>query len=254
MVAKRIIIIALVVVLVAGIGVGAWFLLTRTVSYKGTVENAHTVTITLKDNLFFDVYVPNEAQLMETDEYSIYRYDLLTIAVRESEPETTDFKAYVGGKWIVVESKGKWLAPTLYSFEHNQAYYYNAEYEYTEVWNEETEEYEPYYWNDGPAPYSNDRPTVNEGATIFGIDDYILYKEELLVWKDAVWQMMDRLCLHTSSYIPHYYDDGDVFYAQIGDYVVGCVHYNYNGQFTVLGKGPTGTREALAILTKGLTG
>lgn len=250
---KRILLIVLAVVLVAGLGVGGWFLLRREVTYNGSVENSHKVTLTLSDRTFYDVYIPNEAVLMETDEYSIYRYDLLTVAVQEAEPMETDFKACVDGRWVSVESKDKWLVPTLYGFEHEEPYTYTAEYEYLTYINEDGEEVAA-VWNDGPPPYATQAPTIVEGTEIYDIGDYVIYSEELLVWKDAVDQMMARLCLKTNSYIPHYYNDGRVFYATIGEYTVGCVHFNYNVQYTVLARGTQGTREALAILTKGLTG
>lgn len=248
---KRIIAIVLCVALLAGIGVGAWYFLSREVTYNGTVENSHAITLTMADNTFYDVLVPNEAVLLETDECSIYRYDLLTIAVRDTEPVDNDFKTEVAGRWVYIESKDNWLAPTLHGFDVNKPYTYDADYEYTTTVNEAGEEV-PAVWDDGPAPYSDDFPTVNEGASIYELNDYVIYQYEYLMWEDAVAQQLDRLCLKTNSYIPHYFNNGDVFYASIGDYTVGCIHNTYNGQWTVIARGANGTREALALLMKGM--
>lgn len=118
---KRLIAIVLVAVLVLGsLGTGV-FLLFRPVELLGSKDVYDTVTLQLKDNLFYDVRVPVEAKLESTDGATVYSYDLLTVGVQDLEPSTF-CKVKVGGRWVFAASKDGWLKATQAGFEEEQPY------------------------------------------------------------------------------------------------------------------------------------
>ena len=129
MVKKILIVLAVIILLGAG-GFAAYYFLFRPVELQGSVENSRSIRLNIKDDIYYDVLVPNEATLLETDEHTIYKFDLLTIGIQDSEPLDAEYKVQVAGRWVFADSKDHWLAPTAYSFEHNEMYIstYNFEY------------------------------------------------------------------------------------------------------------------------------
>lgn len=235
--------IIIAVLCVAVLGVGAYFIF-RPVPLNGSVGNSHSVSLCIRDNEYYDVLIPNEATLLETDEHSIYRYDLLSVGVQDLEPEA-DYKVMVSGRWVYATSKDKWLAPTAHSFESNQSYTVNAVYE-------PVLEGIEVVWNDGPAPELPENTEVCRYSThTHALDDYIIVDEVYGLWDDTRELLLCKLCHLTGDYVPHYYDDGRIFYARSGDYAVGMSYINYNTNIGALAKGTAGIDELITIIKEG---
>lgn len=246
---KRILIVLLVILLLGAIGFGVYWFFLKPKPLLGSVENAHSVRLNIADNVYYDVLVPNEAVLLETDEATVYRFDLLTVGIQDVEPTSTAYKVKVEGRWVYVESKDLWLKPSAYSMEVNAPYSLHPVYEYLWTTNEEGEQV-PAIWNDGPAPeFRESQYEPGIGAHIYAQNDYIIYGEEYGRWADVVEHMLTKLCALSRDYVPHYYEDGLRMYAYCNGYTVGVVYGNFNTQYTVVAKGQVGTNEALAILT-----
>lgn len=246
----KIVLIVLGAVLVLGVaGFLVWkFILTPT-KLLGSLDNSHQVSVCLGRDVYYDVYVPNEAELQETDEHAIYKYDLLTIAVSLSEPNS-DYKVKVGDKWVYAESEEHWLLPTVYGFEHNKAYNVAPVYEYLTVTDPETGEEVPAVWNDGPYPYPVTGTEVHSHTTHVHGPEYLVCEEFYGRWEETRDVLLGKLCHLTGDYVPHYFDNGEIFYASSGKYAVGMRYINFNTNQTYIAKGDA-RNELLALIQEG---
>ncbi len=250
---KKILIILLVILLVASLGFGAWWFFLRPTPLKGTVENSHKVTLNIKDNIYYDVLVPNEAELVRSDEHYVYEYDLLVFGVQSIEPVEVDYKVQIEGRWVWAQSDKDWLLPVAYSMEHNKPYTVEHQFPYLTKLNEETGVEEEMDWATGPAPVANREPELLEpDSLIYGIGDYVTYTEEYNMWDKACDMALDRLAQATGKDSPEYFNNGKCFFAQQDDYCVGVNYINFNTQYAVFARGPSGCEEAQAILVKGV--
>lgn len=244
---KKILIAILIIALLCSCGFGVWFFLFRMQSLRGDISHAYAVTLYIKDGVTYDVWVPNEAELIETDQASLYRFDLLTVGVQDIEP-TAKYKVPVEGRWVYAKSEDNWLSPTAWGFEHEEAKHISPRYRYTEVVNEETGEVTPAVWDDGTLPPCNIEPTLADYDVDIDGTDYIIYGSTYGVWEDTRDNLLARLCSLSDDYVPHYYDDGRLFYAECGDYCVGMKYTNFNTNETMVAHGSDFKTETLALL------
>lgn len=250
---KKILIALGCVLLAAALGFGAWWFFLRPTPLKGDVDNAHVVTLNLHDNIFYDVLIPNEAVLEETDEHYTYEYDLLRVGVRDTEPIDADYKVQVDGRWVFAYSDDDWLKTIAYSVENNQPYEVNHAFEYITYTDPETGEEVEKNWACGPAPaYTAVDVPVDLGVTIYDEGDYVIYKEQYGQYAAVCTLISDQLVQQTGQYMPEYYQDGHIFYAAKDGVVVGVIQQNFNTQYTVFARGQQGVQQALAILTEGM--
>lgn len=227
---KKILIALILIIPIAGVGV---YLYLHPSPMQGSVDNSHTVTLYLGNGTYFDVLVPNEATLIETDEATVYRYDLLTVGVQDMEP-SSKCKKQVEGRWIFAASDEKFLIPSMYSFEHNVPY--------SPTLGECLPEGEP------PTPTVVENPITE--TFIFGIDDYIIAEDAYGVWDVIVTQALTRLAQLTGQDSHSYFVSSDTMYASYGDYTVGVIYKNYNTHQVIIAKGQRGTDNALHLLTQ----
>lgn len=249
---KKILTIVGILLLITALGFAGWFFL-RPTPLKGDVNNAHTISLNLHDNVFFDVLIPNEAVLEETDEHYTYEYDLLRVGVRDTEPFDADYKVQFDTRWVYAYSEDDWLKTVAYSVENNKPYEVNHGFEYLTyidpVLNVEVAK----DWATGPAPYiDNPVDTVEPGVIIYGEGDYLIYKEQYGQYKPVCDLMSDQLVQSVGQYMPEYFQNGTIFYATKNGVTVGVVGENFNTQYTVFAKGQQATEMALSILTEGM--
>lgn len=242
---KTVLVILVALAVLAGAAFAVYWFALRPTPLKGSVENSHKISVSIGRDMFYDILVPNEATLLETDEHTIYRYDLLTIGVQGAEP-MTDYKVKVEDRWVFVESDEDWLVPTIYSFENFKAYEVFPEYEYLE-----DEDGNPVNWADGPAPtyHANASPVI-EGTHVHKDGGYVMMEEIYSKWDELVENMLAKLCKLSGEYVPHYYNDGNIFYAEVGGYAVGAKYINYNTQLGLVACGDDAIAEVNNQLLK----
>lgn len=250
---KKILITILCIVLIGALGFGCWWFFLRPTPLKGDVDNAHTITLNLHDNIFYDVLIPNEAVLGDTDEHYTYEYDLLRVGVRDTEPLDADYKVQVDGRWVYAYSDDDWLRTVVYSMEHNEPYEVRHGFEYDTYTDPETGEELVKDWACGPAPHTDTQViTPAYGTVIYGEGDYLIYKEQYGQYEDVCSLMCDQLVQAAGQYMPEYYQDGRVLYATKNGVTIGVVGGTFNTQYTVFAKGQNATTMALQILTEGM--
>ena len=249
---KKILFALSLVLIIAATCIVVWFFFLKPAPLKGDVNNSHVITLNLYDNVFYDLYIPNEAVLEKTDEHYTYEYDLLKVGVRDTDPLDADYKIQVDGRWVYAYSSDDWLKTIAYSVEHNLPYEVNYEFEYLTYIDEETGEEMVKDWACGPYPASTTCEYIEPGVYIYGDGDYLIYKEQYGQYRNVMDDMFDRLVQYTGRYMCEYYNDYYMCYAADGGITVGVVSINFNTQYTVFAKGPTATRQALAILTGGM--
>lgn len=250
---KKILITLGVLILIAAIGFGAWWFFLRPTPLKGDINNASAITLNLHDNIFYDVLIPNEAVLEETDEHYTYEYDLLRVGVRDTEPLDADYRVQVDGRWVYAYSEDDWLKTVAYSVENNKPYEVVHEFEYLTTTDPETGEEVKKDWACGPAPYiANPVGMAEPGVIIYGPGDYLIYKEQYGQYNPVCNLMADQLVQSAGQYMPEYYQDGRVFYAAKNGVTVGVVGGTFNTQYTVFAKGQQATELALSILVEGV--
>ncbi len=250
---KKVLCVLLVLALLAGAVFGVWYFFLRPTPLKGSVDNAYSVTLNLKDNLYYDVLVPNEAKLLGTDEHYVYEFDLLKIGVQDTEPLNVDYKIQWEDRWIWAVSSDDWLLPTVYSFEHNKPYSVFHQFPIDTGVDPETGEAVWVDWSQGPKPHSVRDPILKEETShIYGDGDYILYTKELNTWGNVINLCLDRLAQATGQPSTYYYDNGKCFYIEQDGYCAGALYINYNTQYAVFARGTSGLEEARAILAKGV--
>lgn len=238
---KKIIIAVVCVLLVVALAFGAWWFFLRPTPLKGSLDNYHKVSVYLRDNTYYDVWVPNEAKLITTDEHISYEFDLLEIGVQPYEP-TADYKVKVNDVWVYALSKDKWLKPTIKGFEEEQPYVVKPVYEKTV-----DENGFPIVWADGSYP-SGGTEVVSDATHVLEGGDYLIKADTNLgLYADNVQNILGRLCHLTKGYVPHYYDDGKIMYAKSGNYAVGLKYVNYNTTVCYIAKG-AGIGELVTLL------
>lgn len=237
---KRIIAIVLIIVLVLGaLGTGAFFLF-RPDDLLGSEDVYNTITVQLKDDLFYDVRVPVEAVLESTDGATIYSYDLLTIGVQDVEP-TTFCKVNVGDRWVFASSKDGWLKATKAGFEQEAAYTGSYSTEVTK-------------WEDTiPEVVMNLDPellkSLREGASYtFGGSEFITSQVAYGTFDVAVDRALLKMSILYKQPISYGLLSSERLWVTSNMYTVAVAPINYNTCLVVAAYGETGKQFAAALM------
>ena len=232
------IIIPVVLVLILGIA-GAAYFLTRPAKLQGDEDVYNTVTLEIRNNLFYDVRVVPNAVLESTDHSTIYSYDLLTIGVQDVEP-TANFKVQIDGRWVFVQSEDNWVKPTVHGFE--------VELPYTGAYDTEDVDWEVPLPNNPGGTNPELLEALAEGEVwLFGGNDFIRTGQTYGRFEEVVNNQLIRMTtlFHQPLTRIHL---GERLWCEQNGFIVAIVPINFNTQLTILAYGEQGRNYAAALV------
>lgn len=237
---KKVIAIFLVLALVLSIAGGAAYFLLKPEELKGSEDVYKTITLQLKDDLFYDVRVPVEAVLESTDGGTIYSYDLLTVGVQDIEP-TAYCKVKIGDRWVFASSKDGWLRATLAGFEKEEAYTGSYDTEYTK-WEDNIPDVVMELDEDMLA-------ALWEGTSYtFGGEEFVTSQIAYGTFDVAVDRALRKMATLYKQPINYGMLTGDRLWVTCNMYTVAIAPINYNTCLVVSAYGEEGKQYAAALM------
>jgi hypothetical protein len=233
----------IIIVIVLAVCASGYLLYKKSKEIRGDADNYKTVSIQIKPNVFYRVYVPEEAQLLRSNYESTYQFDLLEVNKYDALPKIYDIEKEVEGAHIVANSKKNILAATLKGFDKESTYTSYVDWE-SKVYAEGTPSIP--ILPEGAIQQSNSTFTpeaiadtvLADTAVVLYADDGFLQSAVMFAdYQRAVEAMAAKFSgAFFSNFIEYYHQDG-VFFAESGDFYIGVRHVNKNTQYTISGKG-----------------
>lgn len=199
-----------------------------------------TVTLQLSDNLFYDVRVPVEAKLVNTDGMTIYEFDILTVGIQDAEP-TSFCKVKVANRWVFASSPEQWYKATIKGFEGEQPYEGSYDVEKTK-------------WTDTIPPLVVQLDPVvikalKLGESIpLGKKEFITTQVSYGIFEEASSRALTRMSTLYKQPIKFGYKTEDALWVASGEYTVAVRPINFNTCMVVTACGDTGRQYAVAMM------
>lgn len=228
---KTIIYIAVGIVLAGGAYVGIRLFTTPTM-LQGDADQYIKITLQLTDRDFYDVRIPTEAVLKDTDGQSLYVFDKLTVGIQDTMP-TCIYKVNVCDRWVFAESQEDYLLPTVKGFEIEQPYTVGISLKGVP--------------KDLALPKKKAegfRELQTDKTVTFGGNAFVRHTSNGGGDWDSV---IDALCLKmTQLYnqpLTSYYRDDICFLMVSGEYIIAAINHNYNTSEVMCGCGTQATGQ-----------
>lgn len=244
---KKIVIGALSLVLVTGLGVGSYFTYKHFTDkpLKGSVEDSRIITMQLKGNEFLDIRIPGNAKLVSSNFDNTFEFDIITVQKLDQEPRLADLKKQFDGYWVTADSKDGWLVPTMDSFDKSEPYISYVDWD-SKIFLEGRPELptlpnKVHITKNGTyLPSEQIRLTaLGDNTTLWYPEDKgflysnIVYGE----YRDVINEYAAKMPNLYKSDFKEYYHDNGVFFARHGDFAVGVRYINRNTQYAISVKG-----------------
>lgn len=213
---------------------------TRPQELYGSEDVYRLITLQLDENHFYDVHVPVEATLLETDGATIYKYDLLTVGVQDVEP-TSVCKVLVEGRWVSVVSEEGWLKTSLAGIDSE--YSYEGYLDTTDtVWEEEAPTYT------GKVNAAALTEVRGGGSYLFGGSEFLTAQVMYGTFESCIQTALTRMSTLYKQPLTSGALNTKYMWMTSNLYVVAVVPINYNTCLVISGYGADSIAHAHALL------